>query len=257
MDPNPQFTIITSTLNSGLTLERCLRSVAAQTHPDFEHLIVDGASIDHTLALVEHYQSRYPLRLACSQPDSGLYQAWNRGVEQARGEWILFLGSDDMLYTCDVLKQVSSLLPLESDIAFLYGETADAGKLSAKWLNFDSKYWHNRLRGTTEFPNSVFIRRSVYDRGLRYNESYKICADHDFFARADFWRHSLYISSPLISFSMGGVSTSKKYSFLHYLERKRMLNGLGMPRPTWSEWYYCIRALLAQDLSILFSQSRK
>jgi len=131
MAHRPQFTLITSTLNSGATLERCLRSVAGQMHDSFEHLIADGASSDSTLQIIDHFCQHYPLRLACSAPDSGLYQAWNRAVEQARGEWILFLGSDDFLISSDILSRVAEALASDPRLAsrrFLYGDTIDAGE---------------------------------------------------------------------------------------------------------------------------------
>lgn len=244
MGPNPQFTIITSTLNSGLTLERCLRSVATQTYPAFEHLIADGASSDETLGLVEQFQSCYPLRLACSKPDSGLYQAWNRGVEQARGEWILFLGSDDFLMSENILERVAAEIkanPILSSLHFLYGDTVSADE-PPHWAAYKPNVWMQWLRGVTEFPTSVFINAKLFRQGHRFDESYRICSDHKFFAEHSLHHSSAYLRIPIISFQKGGISTNPNFERVHYLERRRMLKELRRSRPFFTEIYYWLRS---------------
>ena len=244
MSTNPQFTIITSTLNSGLTLERCLRSVAAQTHPAFEHLIADGASSDDTLALVEQFQGCYPLRLACSQPDSGLYQAWNSGVEQARGERVLFRGSDDFLMSDHVLDRVAAEIkanPSLSSLRFLYGDTVSADE-PPNWASYKPNGWMQWLRGVTEFPTSVFINAQLFRQGHRFDESYRICSDHKFFAEHSLHNSSAYLSIPIISFQKGGISSSSNFERMHYHERRRMLKDLRRSRPFITEIYYWLRS---------------
>jgi glycosyltransferase involved in cell wall biosynthesis len=242
----PQFTLITSTLNSAATLERCLDSVAAQTHTNFEHLIADGASSDATLAIVERYAHRYPLRLACSQPDSGLYQAWNRGIEQARGQWIFFLGSDDYLLSPDALGSIAAAIAVDPTLAqrrFLYGDT-EAPHPQPHWPSYRDERWLHLLRGVTDYPTSVFISAHLFQQGYRFDESYRICADHKFFAEHHFFQHAAYIPVLLIAFQAGGISSSRNFEQLHYRERRRMLKELGRPRPMLTEWYYWLRAKL-------------
>lgn len=243
MPDSPQFTIITSTLNSGATLERCLRSVAGQSNASFEHLIADGASSDDTLAIVERFSKSYPMRLACSAPDTGLYQAWNRALEQASGEWILFLGSDDFLISSDILSSVAEAIELDPSLnakQFLYGDTADAGE--PDWKLFRYKHWLHRLRGITEFPTSVFIIARLFIKGHRFDENYRICADHKFFAEHELFRYGTYLPIPIISFQQGGISSSTNFERMHYLERRRMLGELNRSRPWFSEWYYWLRS---------------
>jgi glycosyltransferase involved in cell wall biosynthesis len=240
----PQFTLITSTLNSSATLERCLDSVAAQTHPSFEHVIADGASSDDTLAIVERYQERYTLRLACSQPDTGLYQAWNRGVEKARGDWILFLGSDDFLLSPEALSRISTAIlnnPAIQNHIFLFADT-EAPHPQPDWATYCDNRWDHWLRGVTNYPTSVFIASQLFRQGHRFDESYRICADHKFFAEHDFFRNAAYIPVPLISFQKGGISSDTSLLRFHYRERRRMLHELGRPRPFFTEWYYWIRS---------------
>jgi glycosyltransferase involved in cell wall biosynthesis len=244
MTSQPLFTLITSTLNSAATLERCLDSVAAQTWPSFEHLIADGASTDATLAIMERYVPRYPIRLACSQPDTGLYQAWNRGIKQARGHWILFLGSDDYLLSSDALSRIATAIQADPGMAqrtFLFADT-EAPHPQPDWATFRERHWNHWLRGVTDYPTSVFIASQLFQQGHRFDESYKICADHKFFAEHHFFQHASYIPVPLIAFQKGGISSNSNFEKLHYQERRRMLHELGRPRPSFTEWYYWLRA---------------
>ncbi len=242
----PQFTLITSTLNSGATLERCLESVAAQTQASFEHLIADGASSDATLAIVERYAQRYPLRLACSQPDSGVYQAWNRGIEQARGQWILFLGSDDYLITADGLSEVAKALeqnPALEQKNFLYADT-ETPFPPPNWSTYKERPWLNWLRGSTPLPTSILTNRRIFEAGHRFDESYRICADHKFYTQLEFHANATYLPIPLISFQPGGISWRPGAELLQYRERRRMLHDLGRSRPFFMESYYWLRAHL-------------
>lgn len=239
-----QFTIITATLNSDATLERCLGSVAGQISASFEHLITDGASSDDTLAIVERFSERYPLRLACSAPDTGLYQAWNRGLEQSRGQWILFLGSDDFLILNNILSRVAEALEVDASLQsnhFLYGDTVSQEE-RLDWASYQTSGWMQWLRGVTEFPTSVFINAQLFQQGYRFDESYRICADHKFFAEHDLFKHGSYLPIPMISFQQGGISSNPNFERIHYLERRRMLAELQCSRPWFSEWYYWLRS---------------
>ena len=240
---SPQFTLITSTLNSGSTLERCLRSVQMQTGVAFEHLIADGASTDDTLVIVERFAQCYPLSLVCSRPDSGLYQAWNRAVERARGQWVLFLGSDDFLLSDDILLRVATALVDDPNLQasrFLYGDTLEAQE--PDWATYVPHHWSDRLRGVTEFPTSVFINADLFREGHRFDETYRICADHKFFAQNDLFAHGAYLPIPIISFQIGGISSNHDFRRMHYLERRRMLDELEHSRPWFTEWYYWLRS---------------
>lgn len=244
VNSRPQFTIITSTLNSGATLERCLLSVESQTSVSLEHLIADGQSQDNTLAIVERFAERYPVRLACSSSDTGLYQAWNRGINKAFGQWILFLGSDDFLVADDVLYSVSQALcarPAFEELSFLYGDIISS-QARPDWANYKPRPFFNRLRGVTEFPTSVFINSRIFAQGHRFDETYRICADHKFFSQHHLFARGCYLPIPIISFQDGGISSNPSFNRKHYLERRRMLAELGRSRPLFTEWYYWLRS---------------
>ena len=109
----PLFTIATVTYNAEATLERTLRSVASQDYARIEHLIIDGCSTDHTLALVQHYveenQARHNIRLIC-EPDDGLYDAMNKALLCAAGDYIVFLNAGDCLHSTDTISAIAEAM---------------------------------------------------------------------------------------------------------------------------------------------------
>ena len=106
----PLFTIATVTYNAEATLERTLRSVASQDYARIEHIIIDGCSTDHTLSLVQHYveenQARHNIRLVC-EPDNGLYDAMNKALLGATGDYIVFLNAGDKLHSPDTISAIA------------------------------------------------------------------------------------------------------------------------------------------------------
>jgi glycosyltransferase involved in cell wall biosynthesis len=102
------FSIIIPTFNSGKTLSASLRSILSQTFTDYEILLVDGASTDDTLDLAKSFNDK---RIKIySKPDEGAYDAMNKGVKAAQGEWLYFLGSDDKMFNTSVLERVYTII---------------------------------------------------------------------------------------------------------------------------------------------------
>ena len=95
----PFFTIITATFNSEKTLERTIKSVLNQSFNNFEYIIIDGNSTDNTLSIIKQFENEFTSKKICykfiSEKDNGIYDAWNKGLSIAVGEWVSFLGSDD------------------------------------------------------------------------------------------------------------------------------------------------------------------
>lgn len=116
MAAQPKFTIATVTYNAAALIERTIQSVEAQNYSAVEHLIVDGNSHDDTLAHVHHYQernSRAAVRheiVCCSEPDDGLYDAMNKAINMATGQYILFLNAGDALAAPDTLERVAQAI---------------------------------------------------------------------------------------------------------------------------------------------------
>lgn len=177
-----KISIITVSYNSGATIADTLRSVAQQTHPDIEHIIIDGGSKDDTLAQIETH-GRHLSRVV-SEPDRGIYDAMNKGLALASGEFVGFLNADDMLATPGTLAAMVAAMQAGCDALYgdlVYVDAKQTDQIVRHWLSGD--YEPSRLRFGWMPPHPTFyIRRSVLG-GMRFDLRYRIAGDYDFMLR--------------------------------------------------------------------------
>ena len=174
----PLFSIIVPTLNVEPTIKACLASIAAQTLADFEVVLVDGGSTDKTLEIVSAHEPVLGQRMAVHRgTDSGVYDAMNRGVGRASGEWLLFLGADDTLAHSATLAAVAAFIRGSGTCHLVYGDVVmrstsarSGGVFDADRLLFEKNLCHQ----------AVFYRRGLFASIGPYNLRYRIWADWDF-----------------------------------------------------------------------------
>lgn len=167
----PKITIIIPTYNSSATLGAALNSILEQSFVDFEILIMDGCSTDNTLEIAQSFSDE---RVKIySEPDKGVYDAMNKGIEKSNGEWLYFLGSDDTLYDRDVLLTVSSNFENNN---FVYGNCFLINSRDYYSGSFDL----NRLLYSNICHQGIFYRRDLIKSVGSYNLRYKIWADYEF-----------------------------------------------------------------------------
>jgi glycosyltransferase involved in cell wall biosynthesis len=178
-----KISIITVTRNAGAYLEKCIQSVAAQTHPDCEYIIIDGASTDDTSAIVERH--RRTVAVFVSEPDDGLYDAMNKGIERASGDYVFFLGADDYLYDADVMRDVARFLALHPENELVYGNIA------VRSARGDETIFRPPPPGEALkfmicgcLPHQAsFARRDIFGRLGMFDTRYRIAADYEWFLR--------------------------------------------------------------------------
>jgi glycosyltransferase involved in cell wall biosynthesis len=176
----PEISVITAALNRIGTLEHCLRSVAAQRGVSVEHIVIDGGSTDGSQEVLRSWSDR--LTAWVSEPDGGIAEAMNKGLQRATGNWILFLHADDELLAPDSLAQVlATLKGTEAAIAgfpIRFGQREGSRIINPRganaWLRLKTGMLH---QGT-------LIRRSVFDLVGLHDTSLRIAMDYDFFLRA-------------------------------------------------------------------------
>jgi glycosyltransferase involved in cell wall biosynthesis len=172
------FSIIVPTLNVAGTLHACLDSVVRQTCSDFELIVVDGGSTDGTLDIANSFAPNLgPSLVINCDTDQGIYDAMNRGVGLASGEWLLFLGGDDTLYEADSLARVAAFIDEHEPSDLVYGDvimrsssSRYAGAFDLDRLLFEQNICHQ----------SIFYRRELFSTIGPYNLRYRIWADWDF-----------------------------------------------------------------------------
>lgn len=174
----PLLTVITVVRNGEKTLERTIQSVLSQTYPAIEYIIVDGASTDQTLEIIRRYDDRLAYWL--SEPDGGLYDAMNKGIALASGEWIHLLNADDRYYNDSVLAQILSHLHPQKTNYFSMMIESETG--TQRLWSFPFQYWKLYLSAYLPHP-TLLVSRTQYEQIGLYDTSLKIAADHDLIMR--------------------------------------------------------------------------
>jgi len=205
-----KFSIVTVCYNSVQTIEDTLRSVAAQTWPEVEHILVDGGSNDGTLAIVERY--RESLSKVISEPDHGIYDAMNKGVHAATGDVIGFLNADDFYAHANVLGDVARLMTREhldalfGDVEFFRPENPAV----AVRRYSSSRFRPSRIAwGWMPAHPASFFRREVFQKAGPFRTDYRIAGDFEFVVRAFGCKALRYRHLPevLVRMRTGGIST--------------------------------------------------
>lgn len=204
--------IITATYNSGATVRDTMESVLAQTHHDIEHIIVDGCSKDNTLDVVREMEPRYGGRLHwISEPDSGIYDAMNKGIRMATGDVVGILNSDDFYSSNTVLERVAAEI---ADVDAVYGDIhfvdpSDLSRCVRYYSSAGFRRWKMRLGFMPAHP-SFYCRRSVYERYGLFDTTYRVASDFEQLLRLIYINHisTRYIPMDFVTMRTGGMSTS-------------------------------------------------
>lgn len=217
-----KLSIITINYNNLLGLKKTVESVVNQTCKEFEYIVVDGGSTDGSAEYIESKSEQ--LNYWVSEPDQGVYYAMNKGVEKAKGEYLLFLNSGDVFYNDNVLLETKKSLHLDMDI--LYGDLWIVGEQGIGFRNrFPDYVDFPFLKKTSLGHPSTFIKKELfYTYGL-YRTDLKIISDWAFFVNV-LCRHKVShckIDHIIATFYEGGLSTSTVYHQQHIDERKKVL----------------------------------
>lgn len=180
-----KFSIITVTYNADKVLEDTIRSVIAQTYRNVEYIIVDGGSKDHTLEIADQYREH--ISRIISEPDKGLYDAMNKGIRLATGDYLCFLNAGDKLHDHDTLQQAIHTLKDKEQPDVIYGETAivdgEGHFLHMRRLSSPDRLdWKSFKQGMLVCHQAFFARRESAVKHL-YDLQYRFSADFDWCIR--------------------------------------------------------------------------
>lgn len=202
----PKLSVITVVFNNVRDIERTLLSVINQTYPNIEYLVIDGVSTDGTLDILKKYESR--LGKLISEKDKGIYDAMNKGLVMASGDYVLFMNSGDEIYAPDTVEKVFS----EPDADIYYGETE---MYDQNWKSLgqrrhkapDNFTWKDFKHGMSISHQAIYIRRSLAEP---YDPQYKLSADIDWIIKAakkakKIVNTRMYVAKYLV----GGMSKAK------------------------------------------------
>lgn len=216
-----RLSIITINYNNFQGLQKTLESVGCQTCTEFEHIIIDGGSTDGSKEIIEEYAKSASYNVNwVSEKDSGIYNAMNKGIKCAKGEYIQILNSGDCLASPDVVERMLKELKTQNSnrpapISIFYGNMIKdfgGGKLSIDTcgsFNYTPESFLYFYNGTLNH-DCAYIRRDLFDKYGYYNEQMKICSDWEWYVRAIVigGEETVYTNIDVTIFDMNGISES-------------------------------------------------
>lgn len=242
---NPLFSIVTVCYNSQNTIERTLKSVLGQKFVDYEYIVVDGNSTDGTVDIIKKYEPLFEGRMKwSSEPDNGIYNAFNKGIKKSKGIYVWLVNSDDYMepdaLNClaDVIRKLTSNdLPIiagkmnfrngKNDIIKIMGSSENNFRIAYK------KYWMGLPHPATVVP------KKVYEKYGYYNENFEIMADIDWFRRMyEAKVNVLFIDTIITNMCYGGIST--KINFKKNSNDRKLLYRMHCKNEIVAYWqYFC------------------
>lgn len=208
-----QISIIIATFNAGETLRNCIDSILNQLTDDCELIVIDGGSKDDTNDIIKSYGSR--ISYTVSEADSGIYDAWNKGVKVAHGSWVAFIGADDVLLPNAIdtyLNLIKNTAEIDTyDYICAHVEYVDMNGKLLKLLGEEPKWKIMRKRMAPAHVASLHNKRNLFDTvGLYDFENFHICADYELLMRKKENLKYIMIPAHIAQMKVGGMSFSTR-----------------------------------------------
>ena len=203
----PKISIITVVYNRVATIEQTISSVVNQTYPNLEYIVIDGGSTDGTVDIIKKYEEN--IAYWVSEKDSGIYDAMNKGVQAATGDYIEFIGSDDCLCSYDVVAKVAEEIDDETDILSCSIYAVDEAHCTEIIINNSYAANKNTYHGEM-IPHPGMFSRRVLLKKYPFDTKYKIASDYKFFLLCyyDDKVRFKFVDFPVVYFSRGGLSST-------------------------------------------------
>ena len=198
--------IITINLNDSVGLKKTIESVIGQTFNNYEYIIIDGASTDDSLEVIKNYARK--ITYWVSEPDSGIYNAMNKGIKKAKGKYCLFLNSGDFLVDNNVLNNVFAY-GYSEDI--LYGNCNVSQDGNIVFQAVPPEYFTLQTFYNKSIPHqSIFIKKDLFERYGYYSEKYKLLSDYEFWIRTIILGNcsTRHIDMVVADYNLEGVSSN-------------------------------------------------
>lgn len=218
--------VITVCYNAEKFIEQAINSVLKQKYENIEYIIIDGASTDNTVSIINEYKSKVAFFL--SEPDNGMYEAMNKGITIATGDILYFLNSDDMFYDEYVITKVVNMFQKHKDVELIYGSVF---VIKDPLINdsFIRSYGHMTKSSFVSdgiYQQAIFYKAELFKKCGQFDETYKIVGDYEWLLRA-FYKYNIkrkcYGDIIMAAFRYGGISNCDKFSSLHVEERKKVV----------------------------------
>lgn len=248
----PLITVITASFNSAKTIKQCIMSVLDQHSQEFEYIVVDGASNDGSFEIAKTHLGES--MTVISEPDSGIYQAFNKGLSLASGDWVCFLGADDVFSGKNVLSDISNQInSLPNDVNLIYTKVKVLNN-EGNIIDIVGEPWDiakHKIKFCMSIPHQgLFVKLSLFKIYGNFDESFRIAGDYDFILRV-IDKEKIEFKESLVTVLMGfgGVSSDPKNTIKVLNEARKALrkNGYRFVHPklllayltAWSRLFLC------------------
>lgn len=222
---SPVITIITAVFNGEQTIEATLKSVADQSYPNIEYIVVDGKSNDRTMEIVKSYDEF--VDKVISEKDSGIYDAFNKGVKASSGDYIYFLNADDTLYDNNTIENIASILNDHDSVSVLYGNIIRNDPMM-KIQQIYGRAFAERdfVLGYMPPHQGMFVSRKLFFKYGLFDLEYKCSSDFDFVAKLFVHESNniLYVDRVIAVFQIGGLSTQYKTRIIALKENEQLIH---------------------------------
>ena len=223
-----KISVITVTYNAEKVIERTIRSVLNQTYPNIEYIIIDGASKDNTMSVILEYKENVSKYL--SEKDKGIYDAMNKGLGLATGEWVIFMNAGDEFIDKDVIANFFSNA-YTKDTGCVFGDTKSLDKYGKLYVNYIHPFFmqSGNIREFGLCHQACFVRTDLAKK-LKFDTSYKRCADFNMAVQIRKMGYKFYYKPIVVCiYDKSGYSAQNLYTGM---KEKALVSGLPLTLPT-------------------------
>ena len=221
--------IITATYNSEKTLEKTFESVLNQKDTDFEYIIIDGNSNDNTVEIIKEYDSKFKEKGIkfnyISEPDKGIYDAFNKGIEQSSGKWISYLGSDDYYCSKDVTHVFSTKLRETPEVDWVYSKVKLLNEKGKELRVFNERWNWNNFKRHMYVPHagSFHNRKYFLEYGF-FDIHFKVAGDYEVLLRKNKDLKTYFVNFLSVNMMNSGISNDNLMEVLNEEAEAKLKN---------------------------------
>ena len=248
MSPRPFISVITIVYNDVKHIEQTINSVLEQEYDNFEYIIIDGGSDDGSSQIIKRHEEK--LFFWASEPDDGIADAFNKGLEKSNGDWIIFINSGDTFFSTTVLSEM--LLCLDKKYDLVYGKVVlvddCGGIIKSSGRDFNQRQF---LRYMTIPHQACFHKASLFKELGQYDISFKIAMDYEFLLRKK-GIEAFFVDILISRMLIGGISQQNEYRVLKEYRRAKLKNMIHGKTKLLVEIEFCFGFAKALVKKVLF-----